>query len=339
VKGSHVAVLLVACALASCAGPTVTATPSPSEAEAASLSPLPFRIVHVGGTPVATGDPIQLAELSGRIVFDDFESVFVMDVDGSNVVEVAADPAGPEFDGAWSPDGEWIVYRDSTRGINEDDEIFVVAADGSERRNITNDAANDWGPDWSPDGSTIVFNSDREGGRLGGFLVEPDGSSLLALDIDTWVEYPSFSPDGARIAFMGHDGGDYEIYVAEVASGATEQLSDSPGDDGWPVWSPDGSTIAFTSERDDCAFRPPDEDCWQTEPDDQHRDTWLMDVDGSDQRRVSTETGQFVAWSPDSRFLLVSGRALYVVRPDGTGRLELRADGISLSLGGIPDWR
>jgi hypothetical protein len=64
-----------------------------------------------------------------------------------------------------------------------------------------------------------------------------------------------------------------------------------------------------------------------------------MDADGSDQRRVSTETGQFVAWSPDSRFLLISGRALYVVRPDGTGRLELRADGISRPLGGIPDWR
>ena len=50
-------------------------------------------------------------------------------------------------------------------------------------------------------------------------------------------------------------------------------------------------------------------------------------------------SGQFVAWSPDGRYLLVSGRALYVVRPDGTGRLELRADGIDLPLGGIPDWR
>ena len=46
-----------------------------------------------------------------------------------------------------------------------------------------------------------------------------------------------------------------------------------------------------------------------------------------------------MAWSPDSRYLLISGHALYVVRPDGTGRLELRADGIGLPLGGIPDWR
>ena len=64
-----------------------------------------------------------------------------------------------------------------------------------------------------------------------------------------------------------------------------------------------------------------------------------MNADGTNQRRVTTESGQFVAWSPDGRYLLVSGHALYVLRPDGTGRLELRADGISLPLGGIPDWR
>ena len=51
------------------------------------------------------------------------------------------------------------------------------------------------------------------------------------------------------------------------------------------------------------------------------------------------EIGQFVAWSPDSQYLVISGHALFVVRTDGTGRLELRADGIDHALGGIPDWR
>ena len=63
-----------------------------------------------------------------------------------------------------------------------------------------------------------------------------------------------------------------------------------------------------------------------------------MAADGSNQRRVTPESGQFVTWSPDGRSLLISGRALYVVRPDGSGRHELRADGFPLALGGIPDW-
>jgi hypothetical protein len=65
---------------------------------------------------------------------------------------------------------------------------------------------------------------------------------------------------------------------------------------------------------------------------------YAMSADGSNLRRATPEAGQFVAWSPDRRYLLISGRALYVIRPDGTGRLELRAEGIDRPLGGIPDW-
>jgi hypothetical protein len=340
------AALVLAMSLVGCAGqdeprPSSAAAPATTALSTASATPtaLPSQIVHTGGGPHTAGEPITPGDLSGRIVFDDFEDVFAMDVDGSNVVKVADDPAGPEFDGAWSPDGDWVVYRDSTRGMNDDDEIYIARADGSERRNLTRNPANDWGPDWSPDGSTIAFNSDRDGGRLRGYLIDPDGSNLRLLDLEGWVEYPSFSPDGERITFMGHDGGDYDIYAADLGTGVVEQLTESPGNDGWPVWSPDGSTIAFTSERDDCAYAPSDRECWRSdEPNDQHRDVWLMDADGANARRVSPEVGQFVAWSPDSRYLLVSGRALYVVRQDGTGRFELRADGIDLPLGGIPDW-
>ena len=110
------------------------------------------------------GEPIDVADLSGRIVFDDFEDVYTMRPDGSDVHNITA-RAGSEFDGAWSPDGQFVVYRDSRRGVNEDDEIYIARADGTEARNLTNNPANDWGPDWSRDGEWIVFNSDREGVR------------------------------------------------------------------------------------------------------------------------------------------------------------------------------
>ena len=142
-------------------------------------------------------------------MFDDFEDVYTMRPDGTEVVNLTA-KAGSEFDGAWSPDGQSVVYRDSRRGINEDDEIYIVRADGTGARNLTNDPANDWGPDWSSDGEWIVFNSDRGGGALGGYVVRPDGSDLRRLPIDGWVEYATFSPDGTRIAFMSHVGSDYD---------------------------------------------------------------------------------------------------------------------------------
>jgi hypothetical protein len=52
---------------------------------APTATPLPSRVVHSGHAPVETGEPIELADLSGRILFDDFEDVFAMDVDGSTV--------------------------------------------------------------------------------------------------------------------------------------------------------------------------------------------------------------------------------------------------------------
>ena len=331
--------LLAAAMLVAGCGSTVPApTVRPAASEAPPRTPFPTRLVHDGTTPIERGDPILASDLDGRILFDDFDDVFAMNVDGSNLVTIAAE-AGSEFDGAGSPDGEWVVYRDSTRGINQDDEIVVARADGSERRTISNDPANDWGPDWSPDGGTIVFNSDRGAGNLAAWLVDPDGSNLRRAPIDGWVEYPSFSPDGTRIAFMGHAAGDYEIFVGDLRSGRVQQLTDNAWNDGWPVWSPDGTRIAFSSTRDDCRFRDPVEPCWRTGEPGEHRDIWLINAEGTDERRVSPEYGQFVGWSPDSRHLLVSGHTLFVIRPDGTGRRELRADEIDLPLGGIPDWR
>jgi Tol biopolymer transport system component len=295
----------------------------------ASNSPIDSRL------RVVTGEPIDVATLTGRIVLSTEDDIYAANADGTGLVRLTRRP-GPEFDPAWSPDGRRIVYRDSRRGINENDEIFVMNADGTDGKNLTRDPANDWGPDWSPDGGSIVFNSDRDGLPMGGFLVDPDGSNLRRIATDAYVEYPAWSPDGKRIAFMGGAGaGEYDIWVVDVDGTNLVQLTDSPGSDGWPAWSPDGTRIAFTSVRDDCAYSD-DADCRTTGDVGPHHDVWVVNADGTGLARVTAEFGQFVSWSPDSQYLLVSGFDLYVIRPDGTGRASLDIGGLPGGL--FPDW-
>jgi len=120
----------------------------------------------------------------------------------------------------------------------------------------------------------------------------------------------------------------YEIFVMDADGSALQGLTHAPGEDGWPAWSRDGSQIAFSSTRDDHG---------QLGSDGPLFDVYVMNSDGSDQRRVTERFGQFTTWSPDGQYILVSPGG-YVVRPDGSGMAELPASGPGGGLD-FADWR
>lgn len=144
----------------------------------------------------------------------------------------------PIRNAAASPDGSLIAF--STSGYQED--VYVMAADGTDVRQLTSDAPRDRGISWWPDGSRIVFYSNRAG-TWQGWTIRPDGSALQQLT-EAQANWPRISRDGTRVAFVG----DTQSYVAELTTLPVKKGKPLPQVQGTSFsaasWSPDGTKLA-----------------------------------------------------------------------------------------------
>lgn len=107
---------------------------------------------------------------------------------------VKATHLGPGAKPTWSPDGQHIAFEADEKGNFE---IYSMNVDGSGRRNLTQNGANDSSPSWSPTGNSIAFFSSRK--PEGIYVMNTDGSTPTYL-----MEgfFPTWSRDGRYIALI-----------------------------------------------------------------------------------------------------------------------------------------
>jgi Tol biopolymer transport system component len=223
-------------------------------------------------------------------------NIWTVNANGTDYQMLTSD-AAPEYFPSWSSDGSKIAFlRLHSVSPNSDliDEIFVMSADGSNQTNLTNHPAIYAEPIWSPDGSKIAFlRTEPDSGETAVFVLDADGSNLLNLSNDPAADgEPTWSPDGSHIAFSSKRGTGTliasDIYVINVDGSELINLTNNSDEDSGPAWSPDGTKIAFIRHQ---------EDLW---------DIYLMDSDGSNQRRLtrtSMSNLSSLTWSPDGNHL------------------------------------
>jgi uncharacterized repeat protein (TIGR01451 family) len=192
--------------------------------------------------------------------------IYVMNSDGSRQRRLTSDD---DFRPAWSPDGSRLAFVRNRAG-NLD--IWIMHPDGSAQEQLTHEPSAESAPEWSPAGSRLAFHSDRAGTR-DVYVMGRDGSEqkrLTTAGSDDAV--PSWSPDGSRIAFASDRDGDYEIFVISAEGTGQRQLTANDAVDWNPSWSPDGRRIVFQRV---------------SAPTSEGNDLWVMQADGSRQRRLS----------------------------------------------------
>ena len=202
----------------------------------------------------------------------------------------------------------------SRRTDNAD--IFLLNADGTGVKNLTNHPAYDHYPAPSPDGKKIVFQSQRHG-VMNLFVMDADGSNVKQLTSERTVsQSPCWSPDGKQIAFSRTMAdANHEIFIMNADGSNPVNLTNDPAWDSDPAWSPNGKKIVFTSNRAGGGFR-----------------VYTIDVDrGFVQALTTTDNNMgsvFPSWSPDGKKVVygdVAGGALelFVCNANGTGHQQL----------------
>jgi dipeptidyl aminopeptidase/acylaminoacyl peptidase len=240
----------------------------------------------------------------------------------------------PELD--ISPDGARVAYVVTWIDTEKDEyrsTIHVAPTEGGAPIEFTRGPTRDAAPRWSPDGAQLAFLSDRAGDERQLYVMSARGGEPRQLTFFSGHAGPaSWSPDGTKIAFSARvwteprpedpdarerwkqrprhvtkaqyktDGQGYtfdaraRLFIVDVATGETKQLTDGDFEDRAESWSPDGRQLAFSRTRGGKG-----EYSWS--------DIWVADVASGAALRITENVGRATSptWSPDGTTIACYG--------------------------------
>ncbi len=208
-----------------------------------------------------------------------------------------------------------LVFASYRNGMSA---IETINANGSGKRQLTAPQPSFEGqPAYSPDGSKIAYVC----GNFELCVMNADGSGQGRLTTSRWpqkweyVDHPTWSPEGTKIAFASNAEGKVHVYVINGDGTGLHRLAGTTSNDDDPSWSPDGRKIAFDRYRSWSAGTSA---------------IYVMNADGTQPRRLSPSgvDGYGPSWAPDGTqvtFTAYTGdnAHIFIVNADGSDNHQL----------------
>ncbi|MEZ4319890.1 MAG: hypothetical protein R3F61_20435 [Myxococcota bacterium] len=252
-----------------------------------------------GATFPAAADPLGTHALIVRSVEDPHaETLWLVPLDGGEPLQLG-DPAQAVRNPAWAPDGSFIVYESNHESFRD---LYRVGRNGEGPARLTDAPHGSFEPAVGPDGR-IAFVSSRDGdAEL--YVMGPKGSGQTRLtSIPGDDMKPAWTPDGTGLTWLARRGALVETWRMDADGANARRFREKPVDQQLALaqaWSPDGQRLAVTVQ-----FGPTD------------IALDVLDARGAVLARVDGPgPDEHPSWSPDSQWLLFTGRAPDAGEPD-----------------------
>src|SRR5580700_7307937 len=227
--------------------------------------------------------------------------VWMISTTGGAPIPLTAEDVSSEH-ARWSPDGKYLAFLSGRGGGRSDKEaedkkkeIWLLNREGGEAQKLTETIQDVDAYAWSPAGDRIVLELQDPSIDEIEASKNKDKSEAKPKPHPWVIDRLHFKED--EIGYL--DRRRKHLYVYELASHKTTQITSGDYDDSAPAWSPDGSSIAFVSNRSD--FEDPDHNY--------NTDIWTVAADNTDKGKspvhVTTHPGTegAPAWSPDGKWI------------------------------------